>query len=593
VRRPHTTAVSFKQSIDLRALREWCASRGVWFSRPGNGAADVVHRERYAAPGRLLAAAGSTPSTCGALGMLGLPCGELELAAALGGSPVYRERLPVLGVRLEGSAADWVCGQDVALALGRDWPPHVPPGAVLEYAGPGLEGLSVADRVTLAGHGAAFGVTASVFPSDETTRRHLVAQGRESDWKRLEAEENCLYDHALTLDLSVLEPQVSLLEDPSAARPAHQWGGTAIAQVVIGPRASYADLALVARVLAGRRIAEGVQLVVVPASRQIEGTAAGEGVLAILIEAGARVVDGNALPAFDGKAAGLAFGARAEQLVGGRGRWYLGSAACAVAAALRGHISDPRELETAFARDLEPVRYAWEPGWILEPSAAAPAPDTPATPPITTVAPKAEHANGRRTLPRSAPPVVGEGVHGLRGVVLLRVADDVGGDQVLPWGARMAPLIGDVAALADHAFGTIDPGFAARARARNGGFVVAGRNFGAGAARLYAALALLELGVRATLARSYAPGFRRQLVEAGVLPLAFANDADLSAANAGDELEIPGLPEILEVGRALTARNLTQGLQLAIRHELGPLECAIARAGGRLAFAARVRGERR
>jgi len=177
---------------------------------------------------------------------------------------------------------------------------------------------------------------------------------------------------------------------------------------------------------------------------------------------------------------------------------------------------------------------------------------------------------------------------GLRGMVLLRLGDEVDTDQVLPWGARVTPLIGDLAALAEHAFAGLDPEFAARARQQHGGFVVAGARFGIGEPRLFAALALLELGVRATLAISYAPAFHAQLVEAGILPLLFTGEADARGVAPGDELEIPGLGDALEVGRAITARNLTRGVQYTLRHELGALECAIARAGGRLPYAART-----
>jgi len=230
-----------------------------------------------------------------------------------------------------------------------------------------------------------------------------------------------------------------------------------------------------------------------------------------------------------------------------------------------GRICDPRELEVDFNRHLEPARYPVDPSWLLEPGSAA-AGDEPQPLP-----------RFRRLEPLDA---------GLRGSVLIRLPDEVGTDQVLPWGARVIPHAGDPAALAEHVFATLDPGFAARARQRRGGFVVAGGGFGTGTPRLPAALALLELGVRATIALSYEPGFQHQLVQAGVLPLRFASEADARGVAPGDELEIPGLSESLEVGRAVTARNLTQGVQYTLRHELAPLECAIARAGGRLAYAA-------
>jgi aconitate hydratase len=563
----HSAAVAFKQTVDLHQLQEWARRRGVWFSRPGNGSPDLVHRQRHAAPGRLMIAAGTTPPTCGAVSMLGLGSGELEVAAALGGSPIYRAQLAVLGVRLFGTLGPWACGQDVGLELLHRLGPEGAAGAIIEYGGPGLASLGMADRFSLAALGSVLRAAASLFPSDDVTRAYLAAQGRDTDWKRLEAEEGAEVDRTLDLDLSLIEPLVSPFEDPAGLRPAHGWDGVAVGQVMIGPRASFADLALAARMLATRPVAEGVHLMVVPGSRQIEETAARDGITEVLVRAGARVSDGTALPAADGKAAGMCFGVRPDQLPAGRVRWHLGGPGCCTAAAMTGRICDPRALEVEFERHLEPARYASDPPWLVEPSFDPPGPD--GTP--------------RPRFPHSEPLEAG-----LRGTVLIRVGDSVGTDQILPWGARMAPLVGDLGALADHAFATSDAEFAARARARPGGFVVAGRDFGSGVPRLYAALALLDLGVRATLALSYAPAFRDHLVQSGILPLCFTNEADPQGAAPGDELEIPGLGESLEVGRALTVRNLTQGVQYAIRHDLGPLECGIARAGGRVAWAARL-----
>ena len=562
----HASAMAFKQTVDLQVLQSWAGARGVWFSRPGTGSPDLVHRERLAAPGRLMIVAGRTPPGCGALAMLGLACGELEVAAALAGAPVYRSGVAVLGVRLFGSPGPWVGGQDVALELQHRLAPEGAQGMVVEFSGPGVASLAMADRGVLAAHGGVLGATACLFPSDEVTRAWLAAQGRDNDWKRLEAEDGAETERSLDLDLTLLEPSVAPLEDPAGVRPAHHWTGVAVGQVVIGPRAGYADLALVARVLSARPVREGVRLTIVPGSREIEETATHDGIVDTLVRAGARLSDGTALPAADGTIAGLCFGARPGQLPAGRVRWYLGGAGCCAAAAVTGRLADPRELEVGFERALEPARYSGDPDWLIEPGAA----------------PVAAPAGVRSRFPHNEPVE-----SGLRGTVLIRVGDDVQTDQILPWGARMAPLIGDLPALANHAFVTTDAEFAARARARRGGFVVAGRGFGAGTPRLHAALALLELGVRATLVLSYAPAFRVQLVQAGILPLCFASEADARGAAPGDELEIPGLLEGLEVGRALTARNLTQGIQYALRHDLGPLEAAIARAGGRLAWSAR------
>ena len=547
---------------------------GIHVLRPGSGRLEAVYVDGFAAPGRAVASAGESVAAAGALGTLVLGSCELELAAILAGAPRFVRDDAVLGIRLRGSPAPYVTGQDVAFEIARRLAPGGAGGRLVEFAGPGVASLSIPDRMIVCGTSAEWGAAAAVFPADEVTRAWLAARGRPSDWRKSEAGEGGA-DEWLDLDLGEIEPQFAELGRPETARPLAGVTGTEVRHVRIGPGAAASDLMKLAQWLRGRELPNGISLTIAPGSRERLETAERAGGLQDLVAQGAVVeADGGSRMGGAGESgAGLCFGERAADLDGARTRWWAASLESCAAAALTGRLSDPRRVVVASAPPGEPELLVGGEAWVLAPRAES--------------EPGAASGAGLPAVP-AGEPLTGA----VRGLVLLRCGDGVTTEHVLPWGARIAPLASDIAALRAHAFETLDPEFARRALASGGGFVLAGQGLGGGPQREQAGLVLVALGVRAVIARSWDPGFRRRLLAAGSLPLTFARAADLDAFAAGDELELPTLPHGLEAGRPLVVRNLTHGTQLDVRHDLDARSIAIAKSGGLLRYAAEFREER-
>ncbi len=545
---------------------------GIHFSRAGNGISHHVHAERFAAPGRALLGADSHAGTAGGLGMLALSGTPLELALALAGRPFVFRVPRVRHVRLLGSLPAWLGAMDLSLELLRrigmrgafEW--------VIEYGGPGLASLSAPARLAVAHLGSALGAAASLFPSDERTRAFLRAQGRDADWKSLVAEPEAAYDDELELDLGALQPLAAGPDRPDRVVPLRELGELPLRQVCIGSYAGSSawDLTRAAALLAGRKVHPDVSLTVVPGSRQVLALLDANGSLEILRRSGARVLEsfcGPSIGASEAPPAGtvsLRSFSRDCVSAGNGARVYLASPETCAASAAAGRLYEaPRQAE-GIPLPEEPPSFPVDDSWIARPG------------PATTVEPPPPL--GLRPL-RPQAPLAGT----LRGMVLIALGDDVTCDHILPNGARIDELRSDLPALARHLFSPVEPGFAERAALVGGGFVVAGRAYGLGSGRVDAALAMVQLGIRAVLARSFARAHRQTLVGQAVLPLVLVNDRDRQANHAGDELEIPGLPEALEVARPLVVRNLTRGFQFAASHGLNDRELEIVKAGGLLA----------
>jgi aconitate hydratase len=552
----HDPAAAFEASHELRELQESAARSGAMFVRPGEGRCEQVHLERLAAPGRVLFSAGRRSPVAGALGMLVVPCGALEAAAALAGRGIERRWPGELEVELTGEPAAWSDGHDLVCALLRRLGPEGSAGRWIEFTGTGLAALGIASRFTAAREIERLRSPAALFPSDEITRGFLSAVGRDSDWRRLGAGPSPSRGASATLALDALEPMTVAPERHAIPHPIGHDLGQAVGAVLIGSAASLGDLMVLDRVLAGRSVSDGTQLVIVIGSRLIRASAEASGALARLVEAGATVAEGAPPPS--PAANGLAYGALPSDWPPGKTQWRSAALSLCALAARDGRLRDPRDEDW-------PRESAAPPMVGAEVLRLAPFESSAAPPP------------GRR-VPLGSPL---EGP--LRGHVLLRLGDHVGSDQVLPWGARVRSLVGDFAALSEHAFGDLDAGFAARARAYHGGFIVAGERFGEGVPWDTAALVLVQLGVRAVMARSLAGDFGRLLAQAGVLPLAWSGGDTGRGVNHGDELEMPGVPEAFVSGRPIVVRNLTQGSQYTLRHALGAHEVERLRRGGLLA----------
>jgi aconitate hydratase len=563
---------SAQEQIYLERASRRCRAT---LSRSGNGTGAHVYCARFAAPGRI--ALGIEPGilACGALGMLGFVASEVEVAAALTGLPYAMARPKVLGVALVGRPSAWVGGQDVVLELRRKLGGRGAGGRVIEVLTSGARALTVSDRLSVARRAAELKARALVFPSDEETRRFLKGQGREADWKALGSDSDAECDERLEIDVGTLEPLVARADGGDVMR-AREIVGRAIRCVLIGRDADVEDLTRFVRRLRGRKVHPGVSLVVAVGSRQVWQTAARRGVLAELSAAGARVVHGDesarqAMYPYQGVA--LGFGAGAPEPDDPASGWHLdvaGPEVCA-ASAVAGVIMDPRVLDPDLGEPIVTDRdetQVLDDGLLIRPTADPPS-----------------EGSSAAGIP------VGRPIDGpLRGPVLLKAPDHVRIEQILPWGPRTWPSRSRIPHLGQFAFAGLDAGFAARATREKGGFVVAGAGFGAGPERPQASLVLAQVGVRAVLACSFAPAFRRQFVLLGGLALRFAAREDYDDMAAGDELEMPDVADGLEVQKPLVVRNLTQGTQYTVRHELSAREIVVARAGGLLRVAATLRG---
>jgi homoaconitase/3-isopropylmalate dehydratase large subunit/3-isopropylmalate dehydratase small subunit len=545
---------------ELAGIERAARRAGLAYSRPGNGPGHQVYLARFAAPGRLVFGTAPRLSACGALGALALRVGPTEAAAALAGAPIEMPCPATLRVRLFGRPPDWLSGHDLALELERRFAFEPPTGAILEFHVLESGALGFEDRATLAAGAPEWGAASALFHSDEIARAFLKAQSRESDWKSLAADAELGSGESLDVDFSDCEPRVA---DPArgAVLKLRELGDAAVSAVWIGPEATRADLERLARALTGARVAEGVECLVTLGNRQLHETAAGAGWLAQLRASGVRIAAnawGVPRPR-SGAGMALACGAPGARRMG----WHeTGVTACG-AAAILGRVTDPRQ------RALGAVESRAETYVVDDRLLERPTPEG--------TAPKDESREAE--MPALSPGITGP----LRGKILLKVGDHVRIDQILPWGARVRPIAHRIDALARYAFVGIDPDFAARARAEGDGWVLAGRELGGGERREEVALVAVALGLRGMMARSFDPSFRMLLRRHGLLGLRFGNAGDAAAFAPGDEIEIPDLPDGLEPGKPLVVRNLTQGAQYTLNHDLDDAGVREVRFGGLLA----------
>ena len=563
----------FKNPDDHLFLESACRRFGVWYSRPGNGVSHPVHQERFGKPGKTLLGSDSHTPAAGAIGMLAIGAGGLEVALAMAGRPFHVQMPAVWGVKLVGDLPDWVSAKDVVLELLRRHDVDGAVGCVLEYYGPGLEALSAMDRHVIANMGTELGATTSVFPSEGEVRRFLSAQGRGDDWSELLPDEDCEYDRHETINLSELEPLIALPSSPGNVRTVREVAGRDIYQAYVGSSANpgYRDFAVAAAIVEGRQVHPRVSFDVNPTSRQLLLNLIRDGQLSTLIASGARLhqagcngcIGMGQAPAtgqlslrtvprnFPGRS-----GTRDDQVC-------LVSPETAAASALTGVITDPRTLDRTCRRIHEP--------------------DEPVVPTELLTAPLSVKES------RDVELVKGPNIASLpdfdalpdelRLPVLLKVGDDVSTDEILPAGTRVLPYRSNIPKIAEFAFDAIDDTYARRARDNpEGHAIVAGDNYGQGSSREHAALAPRYLGLRAVIARSFARIHWQNLVNFGVLPLTFVQAEDYDKVKGEGRLALRGLRE-LSKNRELNV-ELDESGSFRVRHELSPRQVEVVLAGG-------------
>jgi aconitate hydratase len=563
----------FKNADDHLFLYSACRKFGLWYSRPGNGVSHPVHMERFGIPGKSLLGSDSHTCGAGALGMLAIGAGGLEVALAMAGKPFHVRMPRIWGVKLTGSLPDWVSAKDVILEMLRRHDVDGGFGKIIEYHGPGLESLSTMDRHVIANMGAELGATTTVFPSDEAVRRFLKTQGREGDWEEILPDPEAVYDEEDEINLSEMEPLIACPSSPGNVVPVREVSGREIYQATVGSSANpgLRDFAMASLVVEGRQVHPRVSFDINPTSRQILENLVSMGYLANLIRAGARIhqpgcngcIGMGQAPAtgkislrtvprnFPGRS-----GTKGDQV-------YLCSPETAAVSALTGEITDPRDLGVGYPRFEEPDEIE-----IITEMLVPPAEDGGSV--------ELEKGPNIEALPEFDPLP-----EALKGPVLIKVGDDISTDEIMPAGTRVLPFRSNIPEISRFVFEQVDASFYDRAMDhRNGGsLIVGGKNYGQGSSREHAALAPRYLGVRAVIVKDFARIHFQNLVNFGILPLEFTNPEDYDRIRQGDVLEISGVRESLHPGKTLEATNKTRKETYSLRHRMGRRQIEMIRKG--------------
>ena len=560
-----------RNTDDHRYMQTAARKYGAIFSKPGNGICHQVHMETFSIPGQTLLGSDSHTPLCGAAGMLAIGAGSLDVAVAMGGGPYFFMMPQVVRVWLTGQLRPWVTAKDVILELLRRLSVRGGSGKIFEYGGPGLQSLLAAQRMTIANMGAELTLTTSVFPSEEVTRSFLTRLGRPQDWRPAAPDDDASYDDQIDLDLGTIGPLIALPGSPDRVVPIEEIAGTPIEQVMVGSctNGSWYDMSSVTEVLRGRRVHPSVSFVLFPGSHRILQTMAREGLLTDLLAAGATVSESTCgacggighVPAAGSKSL-RAFNRNFPGRSGVKGdEVYLCSSLVAAASALTGVITDPRTLGAQPTVTL-PTQFA-------DSTAGFVAPDG-----------QGEVVRG----PNIKAVPLGEPVaESLKAPVLLKLGDKVSTDDISPAGAAVLVFRSNVPAIAEHTFKYVDPEFVARAKAAGRGIIVGGEHYGQGSSREAAAVAPMHLGVRAVIAKSFARIHRSNLINWGLVPLAFADPADWEGIERDDVLRIDGLRAALVEGRRVTVVNTRSGASFDASCVLTPRERDLLLAGGLLA----------
>jgi len=531
-----------KNADDHRYLQTACARYGIHFSRPGNGVSHQVHMERFGRPGLTMIGADShTPGAAG-VSMLAIGAGGLDVALAMAGHPYHFPCPKVLGVRLTGELPDWVSAKDVILEMLRRYDVKGCVGKVVEYYGPGVATLSATDRETIGNMGTELGATSTVFPSDERTREYLQAQGRGADWKELRADEGAEYDEHDEIDLSKVEPLIACPTSPGNVKRVAEVAGKKVDQAIVGSsvNSSFRDLMVTAKIVEGRHAHPDTSFHVNPGSRQVLENVAQQGGVMSLLLAGARIHQSGCLGCIGmGQAPGtgqVSLRTFPRNFPGRSGtkddQVYLCSPETAAAAALRGVITDPRDLggEMTYPRTADPEKYLVDESSIVFPTEALSG---------------TEVARGPNIRPL---PAFDELPDNLEAEVAIRVGDNISTDTIMPAGNKVLPLRSNIEAISEFVFYQIAPEFFRECKAKGNVVVVGGDNYGQGSSREHAALAPRYLGVRAKIVKSFARIHKANLCNFGILPLTFKDSGDYELFAQGKRVTFPQVRRHLEGG---------------------------------------------
>ena len=567
----------YKNPDDHLFLQSAARRFGIHYSRPGNGISHPVHMERLGLPGLFLVGSDSHTPAAGALGMLAIGAGSVEVATVLAGDPLSIRMPEIMGIRLTGILPDWVSAKDVILEMLRRHSVKGGVGRIMEYFGPGIKGLSAMDRHVICNMGTELGATSSVFPADGAVRDFLAYHGRKGDFKEVTADEDCSYDHMDEINLSALEPLIATPGSPDNVVPVREVAGAPVYQAYVGSSANpgLRDFTVPAAMVEGRDVHGEVSFDINPPSRQVLMDLMRNGALTHLIQAGGRLHQAGCNGCM-GMGQAPASGKNSLRTVprnfpGRSGnaddQVWLCSPETATAAALTGKITDPRDLGMDYPR----LTMA-ENGVDLT--------DLLAAPPLPAEAQNVEIVHGPNI---AALPPIAVPENALAVPVLLKMGDNISTDTINPAGAEVMPYRANVQKIAQFSFRRLDDTYVDRAeetRAESGHAILGGINYGQGSSREHAALAPRWLGLRLVVVKSFARIHEQNLINSGVLALCLDNEDDYEKFEVGDTLTVTGIHHAVALGRGVALGIAGKNIEIACHHNMSPRQVKIFLAGG-------------
>ena len=547
----NTLQTGFENADDHRYIQTVTKKHGIYFSRPGNGICHQVHLERFGIPGKTLIGSDSHTPTGGGIGMLAMGAGGMDVAVAMGGGTYYIPMPTMTRINLTGYLKPWVSAKDVILEVLRRMTVKGGVGKIIEYGGEGVKTLSVPERATITNMGAELGATTSIFPSDEITLAFLKAQDRADDWTEILPDPDAQYDEVIDIDLCALEPMAACPHMPDKVKTTEEIGKIKVDQVAIGSctNSSFVDMMKVAKILKGKTVCPTVSLCIAPGSKQVLNMLAMNGALGDMIGAGARILESACGPCIgmgqSPNSGGISLRTFNRNFEGRSGTKdagiYLVSPEVAAASALTGYLTDPRDLGQAPTVEM-PEHFTINDN-MIEPPAS---PEEAASIEVLR-GPNIKPFPKTEPLPES-----------ITAKAVLKVGDNITTDHIMPAGAKILPYRSNIPHLSQFCFGLCDESFPERIKAEGKGIIIGGANYGQGSSREHAALVPLYLGVKAVITKSFARIHVANLVNAGILPFTFANEADYDRIDQMDQLELADIRTAMENNTPVVLKNLTK-----------------------------------
>lgn len=573
----NTLQTGFENADDHRFIGSVAKKRGISFSRPGNGICHQVHLERFGIPGKTLIGSDSHTPTGGGLGMIAIGAGGLDVAVAMGGGTYYIKYPKIVKIELTGKLSPWVSAKDVILEVLRRLSVKGGVGKIIEYCGEGVKTLSVPERATITNMGAELGATTSIFPSDERTYEFLKAQQREDVWTEIKADDDAVYDEELTIDLGALEPMVACPHSPDNVKTVRELAGMKIDQALIGSctNSSLLDMMKVAYILKGKTAHPDVSLGIAPGSKQVLNMISRSGALSDIIDAGARILESACGPCIgmgqSPNSKGVSLRTFNRNFLGRSGTKdagiYLVSPETAAASAIAGVLTDPRTLGEMPQFDI-PDEFIINDNMVTLPASENEYESV-----------EVLRGPNIKDYPKTSPLSDSLNVE-----CSLKTGDNITTDHIMPAGAKILPLRSNIPEISKHCFEVVDPGFPERALSLENSVIIGGSNYGQGSSREHAALAPLYLGIKAVIVKSFARIHKANLVNAGILPLTFKNEADYDCVSQGDKLELTGIRAAVKAENSVVMKNVSNGKEIALKIELSEREREIILAGGLLDY---------